>query len=401
VKSFHFIATLLCCLIAVAPHTFAQDRRQDPASDPASDPTWPPADTRPQLEPFDTSFDNINAPGGPDLRNAPANRELKIFTLKNIDAVWARHVISELFGSDLPSLAVDERSNSLMVRGSTQLLPVIETLLLRIDSVSARDADPASIINLHPQVVSDDGNNRADLKLRDVSSSMVDALRDHYNKMNAQCRTIARQFREVEAVKQAQRSKKLTELRRKLGIAVGDAFQARQQLQRAELAAFQQRTQQIRQTIELRDQIAGQIINSRVEQLLNPNAQWDNTPATDPSRIGRSAAPRFLGELPDESISFAERVEADVAQRERIRTQMQGSWVLARTKNDHKPQILAIDTDTLVLVDAVSNIAYRGTFRLDSPRKGNIVVEFGKDWTFSRIWMGSFEITIGERAIKF
>jgi hypothetical protein len=101
-------------------------------------------------------------------------------------------------------------------------------------------------------------------------------------------------------------------------------------------------------------------------------------------------------------MSFAERVEADVAQRKRIRAQITGRWVLARTKNSPKPQYLDIDAHAMQFLEAGSEFPQKGTFRLDSRHKGQIVVDFGKinKEAFGQ-WMGSYEITNGELAIRF
>ena len=78
-------------------------------------------------------------------------------------------------------------------------------------------------------------------------------------------------------------SHRQAELRR----AVEDAFQARQRLQRAELAEFAERMQRTAQSIEFRDSIANQIIDRRVEDLLNPNRRWDG-----PLKHNQTAEPK-------------------------------------------------------------------------------------------------------------
>ena len=57
---------------------------------------------------------------------------------------------------------------------------------------------------------------------------------------------------------------------------VRKAFEARQKLQRAELAEFTQRLQAVRQSIETRERISQQIIDRRVDELLDPNLKWDS-----------------------------------------------------------------------------------------------------------------------------
>jgi hypothetical protein len=278
VKSLHFIAILSCCLLAAAPHNFAQDRPQNPAA------TSKPADGLPPTEPFDPFLGN--EADFEDLRSNDAQAELvlKVFTFQNIDATWAHQLICELFRGDLALRAVDQRSNALIVRGNTKILAEIEALLLRLDSVDTQEtkSHSSSGIVQSRNVPVWKADNNPFSRLRNDSAETVGSLRDHYNELDAQCVTIARQIHKSEGKTTGQTKSQRT-LERELDVAVGNAFRARQRLQRAELAAFQARTKQIGQSIELRDRIADQIIKRRVQQLLDPSVQWDNTLASHPS----------------------------------------------------------------------------------------------------------------------
>ncbi len=64
-------------------------------------------------------------------------------------------------------------------------------------------------------------------------------------------------------------------LRRKLRRAVAKSFALRQHLHQAELAAFQARMVRTRQLIEARERIKDQIIDRRVEDLVNPRLKWE------------------------------------------------------------------------------------------------------------------------------
>lgn len=65
-----------------------------------------------------------------------------------------------------------------------------------------------------------------------------------------------------------------TELKKQKRREVEAAFEARQQLQRAELVRLQQRLTHIEDLIESRERIKDQIIERRVEELLDPNLRW-------------------------------------------------------------------------------------------------------------------------------
>ena len=71
-------------------------------------------------------------------------------------------------------------------------------------------------------------------------------------------------------------SKSLSETERKeIQLAVRKSFEARQALQRAELADLAQRMKSMQQSIELRDKLADKVVERRVEDLLNPNLKWE------------------------------------------------------------------------------------------------------------------------------
>ncbi len=77
---------------------------------------------------------------------------------------------------------------------------------------------------------------------------------------------------------------------------VRQAFESRQNLQRAELAEFARRLKCIQQSIEMREQVSQQIIDRRVQELLNPNLEWEK-PGTN-----RGSALALRSPSPDSSI---------------------------------------------------------------------------------------------------
>lgn len=75
---------------------------------------------------------------------------------------------------------------------------------------------------------------------------------------------------------------KPAEVQEALVRSVTNAFEARQQLHRTELAALKQRLEQLQQSIQKREAKRTEIINRRVENLLNPDLNWDAA-KTNPS----------------------------------------------------------------------------------------------------------------------
>ncbi len=61
-------------------------------------------------------------------------------------------------------------------------------------------------------------------------------------------------------------------------------FQARQALQKAELAEHARRLAKIQKTIETREQLKSQIVSRRVDELLDPNLDWNKTNTDSPVR---------------------------------------------------------------------------------------------------------------------
>jgi hypothetical protein len=72
----------------------------------------------------------------PDL----AEGELKIFQLNALPAVSAANAIETLFGARAMRVAVDDRTNSVILLGKSESMPTIEALLLKLDQKAPADA---------------------------------------------------------------------------------------------------------------------------------------------------------------------------------------------------------------------------------------------------------------------
>ncbi len=75
---------------------------------------------------------------------------------------------------------------------------------------------------------------------------------------------------------------------------VRNAFEARQGLQRAELAAFRLRLDALQKRIDDRERRQDEVVKRRVEELLNPNLKWD--PPVDEPEAGDAAETAGAGE---------------------------------------------------------------------------------------------------------
>jgi hypothetical protein len=74
------------------------------------------------------------------------------------------------------------------------------------------------------------------------------------------------------------------------------AFDARQNLQRAEVAALRERLERIEQSIAARARLKDKIVESRVAELLDPNLQWEPLPPVQ--RAKASTASSVIAPLP-------------------------------------------------------------------------------------------------------
>jgi hypothetical protein len=91
-------------------------------------------------------------------------------------------------------------------------------------------------------------------------------LRTQYEAANKQAHDLA------ESLRQTPDTAKKAELR----TAVQRAFTLRQSLLRAELQEMQARLEKTQQSLDMRDRMADQIVDRRIEDLLNPQLKWDD-----------------------------------------------------------------------------------------------------------------------------
>lgn len=208
----------------------------------------------------------------------PIENPIKVFQLRNAKAAAAERVIRELLGDRLASMAVDERTNSLIISSprratradADQLLAIVNALLMKLDEPGEGTTTSSTTPAAHPAI--------PDLKGR-------------YTAQDEAAAAIAREIRDLRSAPEAHKLR-IEELTQKLRRAVADAFGARQQLQQAEAAQLQERIASIRKDLQTRQKLSDQIIDRRVQDLLNPDLQWD-------SRRGPGGAGSRTSQSPD------------------------------------------------------------------------------------------------------
>jgi hypothetical protein len=196
---------------------------------------------------------------------------IKVFTLLNAKAASVAKIVDQLWPG-LVNLAVDERTNSIIATGTEEALAPIEALLIRLDQPT-EDASAAPRTTTPPAT---DGRSAA-ARYHNAEQEASDVAKTLHQTLGQPNRN-GRQIEELRAL-----------LRKKVAVA----FAARQELLKFELVELQNRMRELGETIESRNHISEQIIDRRVQDLLNPGVRWDSgeTPAeSNPGKSQRSSS---------------------------------------------------------------------------------------------------------------
>lgn len=191
------------------------------------------------------------------------------FVFKQLDPAAAADVVKKLFSKSQIDIAVDPRSNQLLVRGGPADLDELKVLFEKLDQPAInKSTGPATKSSLPSQEgASDlvDGSEK-------ISSVALEQLRREYQAAEQLSLDLARTLRTMQRPQQPADQQ---QLERQLHVAVNAAFIARQQLLQAEVTEFQQRALGIQQSLQLRSRIQDKIVDRRVADLLNPDLDWN------------------------------------------------------------------------------------------------------------------------------
>lgn len=184
-------------------------------------------------------------------------------------------------------LDADAESNSILVPHNYRLTENVMVLAERYIkfrySGSANHGGKDSTEPRFPSPVADvDLPADSNAQLLDTRKSRIDQLRTVYSVANKKAHDLAESLRETpDAAKKAE-----------LRTVVQSAFTLRQSLLRAELQEMQAQLEKTQQSLEMRDRIADQIVDRRVEDLLNPQLKWDNSSKSE-FHEQASSAPKY------------------------------------------------------------------------------------------------------------
>jgi hypothetical protein len=201
--------------------------------------------------------------------------ETRIFMLRHADAKVVAQTLSELFSDEGFAIAPDAKINALIVRGDASQLKEVEAI---VELVDGENGKKMPVVGHGSKLRGAGGEStKRDQKLRltvDVDVPLVPAatVRSQIADLDIKINETADSLRSTESTsnqKTEYKAKRKAELRE----VVRKTFLARQELQRAELAEFAARLERIQRSIEMRDRIADQIIDRRLEELLDPNVK--------------------------------------------------------------------------------------------------------------------------------
>jgi hypothetical protein len=237
----------------------------------------------------------------PDSPNAEVDEttpQVRVFTLRYVRATQATEMLKQLGyqGNFVP----DPRTDSLIAKEIPGELSELETLLKAIDRPNeepvhyARDKDNGPRFGRTPRNrpaavgPADELATATRPPIGESASENVRALRKAFLEHDVQASQTAAELRRLQrqAVRpglRGQQDEGVADLQRKLRAHVAVAYEFRTKMQQAEVNWLRERLSRIERQIQDGGQLKEQIIERRVEELLNPGLQWE------PSNLGAAA----------------------------------------------------------------------------------------------------------------
>jgi len=210
-------------------------------------------------------------------------QEVRVFHLKTADANSVARTLTQ-FLPDVRAIVPDRPKDALIVLGTEPHITEVASLIEQIDVGDKRET---SVIDAQ----ADEGGVERALDAFDrnlqaldtldsllpTSPAMIEELRLGYDSNERIASATAAELRRLLEKHDGSNTDaaRAAALRDQLRQQVAESFFARQQLHDAELANLLCKLKQARETIDQRNRIKDQIIDRRVEDLLNPELRWD------------------------------------------------------------------------------------------------------------------------------
>ncbi|MBL8817851.1 MAG: hypothetical protein JNL58_17630 [Planctomyces sp.] len=216
---------------------------------------------------------NAQSPDSPAPRNvSPPQPAFRKFTFKHANAADVLKLLMQLEGLTKnevgPGFAVDERTNSFIYQNidDEQQALMFEEMCTLLDAESPNASATNEGISLTVPAMGPEPLT-FDFSFGIVRGDSVDSLRQQYNELEQRTHQLADRLKQSTSLGESQRNE--------LELAVRKSFEARQTLQRAELADLARRMTSMQQSIDMRDKLADKVVERRVEELLSPGLTWD------------------------------------------------------------------------------------------------------------------------------
>lgn len=208
-------------------------------------------------------------PGGggfPGMSPPADNSNIQVIGLRYANPQSVREVIETLMPTARGLVVVDTRTNLLIARVPQQTFQEIQQLVQILDAPNPKGTGFGGSMAVFDKEAARSFTGAGAAYQVGFTANSAAELRYEYEQQDRAARELA------EAIKRGAGGQALRE---QLRARVGQAFAARQQLLRFELAELQRRLKASQESIDLRDRVANQIVDRRVSDLLDSKLQWE------------------------------------------------------------------------------------------------------------------------------
>jgi hypothetical protein len=229
-----------------------------------------------------------SAPYSPKVKAKDPRKTLRI-PLHHVGAAIAAGMLKQLGyeGNVVP----DTRTNAIIGNDVPENLTGLEILLKAID----RPAEPGASVTesysaANPfNAPSNSAASPAPFLIQkehappgEAAPKDVRIFRDAFNQSNAQAAQAAAELRQLQSQPgnsglNGQPNQQVADLQRRLRDLVTTSYEARIRSEIAEINWHRERLNRIERQLQNRDRLKAQIIDRRIEELLNPGIQWDSS----------------------------------------------------------------------------------------------------------------------------
>ena len=207
--------------------------------------------------------------------------EIRVFHLQNRTSKEMFLVVRDVFDNSA-QISVDERSNSLIVVASQEILEKVSDFITEMES----QADAAKVVEMPTTNGKNTTNSVAQFPSNELDSEF-----------DRQAKQRALQIRAARPNEKAKLIKELEAITRK-------QFEHRQNRRREEFDSLSQRVERLKASYQRRQSHQNEVIQRRINDLLDPNTdlRWDETETTGESQSSRDEAIKVNGNASETAV---------------------------------------------------------------------------------------------------